>query len=158
MVLLRSQLRAPAVRLSIEGASSSLDVKPIIIACYLAMQGSMRYSLLMEAKNTITQMRRGILEYCIVSLLAENEIYTAELIARLKAANLLVTDGTLYPLLNRLQKAELLQYRWEESESGPPRKYYSLTEVGTAFLNNLDTAWKDITKSVESIRRGNKSE
>lgn len=112
----------------------------------------------MEAKNTITQMRRGILEFCIVSLLADQEIYTADLIKRLKAANLIVTDGTLYPLLNRLQKAQLLQYRWEESESGPPRKYYSLTEIGAVFLEQLDTAWLDITGSVESIRRGNQSE
>ncbi len=112
----------------------------------------------MEAKNTITQMRRGILEFCIVSLLADNEIYTAELINRLKAANLIVTDGTLYPMLNRLQKAQLLQYRWEESESGPPRKYYSLTDAGVVYLSKLDTAWQDMTESVESIRRGNKSE
>jgi PadR family transcriptional regulator PadR len=112
----------------------------------------------MEAKNTISQMRRGILEYCIASLLAEKEVYTAELIERLKAANLIVTDGTLYPLLNRLQKAELLQYRWVESDSGPPRKYYSLTKTGLASLKHLDEAWQDITTSVESIRRGSQSE
>ena len=112
----------------------------------------------MEAKNTISQMRRGILEYCILSLLAENEIYTAELIDRLKAANLLVTDGTLYPMLNRLQKGELLHYRWEESESGPPRKYYSLTESGTDFLQQLDEAWLDINQSVVTIRKGDQSE
>ncbi len=99
-------------------------------------------------------MRRGILEYCIFSLLAEDEIYTAELIDRLKAADLIVTDGTLYPMLNRLQKASLLQYNWVESEAGPPRKYYALTEEGRGFLEKLDTAWQDITKSVESIRRG----
>lgn len=118
----------------------------------------MLYSSAMEAKNTISQMRRGILEFCIVSLLADQEIYTAELISRLKAANLLVTDGTLYPMLNRLQKAELLRYRWEESESGPPRKYYSLTETGVSYLQQLETAWQDITGSVQSILRGNKSE
>ncbi|TQV72016.1 PadR family transcriptional regulator [Aliikangiella marina] len=112
----------------------------------------------MEAKNTITQMRRGILEFCIVSLLADNEIYTAELITRLKAANLIVTEGTLYPMLNRLLKGKLLQYRWEESDSGPPRKYYSLTEEGAAFLAQLDSAWQDITTSVETIRRGEQSE
>jgi len=112
----------------------------------------------MEAKNTISQMRRGILEFCIVSLLAEQEIYTAELINRLKTANLIVTDGTLYPMLNRLQKAQLLQYRWEESDSGPPRKYYSLTETGKTYLNKLDMAWQDMTESVESIREGNHNE
>ena len=112
----------------------------------------------MEAKNTISQMRRGILEFCIVSLLSKQEIYTAELIDRLKAANLIVTDGTLYPLLNRLQKAKLLQYRWEESDSGPPRKYYSLTESGESYLGELNKAWQDITGSVENILRGNQSE
>ncbi|MEM9304420.1 MAG: PadR family transcriptional regulator [Pseudomonadota bacterium] len=109
----------------------------------------------MEAKNTITQMRRGILEFCIVSVLSDQEIYTAELIDRLKSANLIVTDGTLYPLLNRLQKAKLLQYRWEESASGPPRKYYSLTEAGEEFLTQLEAAWQDITESVDSILEGN---
>jgi len=112
----------------------------------------------MKAKNTISQMRRGILEFCIISLLADNEIYTAELIDKLKKANLLVTDGTLYPLLNRLQKSNLLQYRWVESESGPPRKYYSLTEEGCEVLAELDVAWQDINSSVEKIRRGNESE
>jgi PadR family transcriptional regulator PadR len=112
----------------------------------------------MESKNTITQMRRGILEFCIVSLLADNHIYTAELIKRLKAANLIVTDGTLYPLLNRLQKANLLQYKWVESDAGPPRKYYSLTETGKSFLAQLDVAWQDITTSVETIRKGQHNE
>jgi PadR family transcriptional regulator PadR len=112
----------------------------------------------MESKNTIIQMRRGILEFCIVSLLSDNEIYTADLIKRLKAANLIVTDGTLYPLLNRLQKAELLQYRWVESDSGPPRKYYSLTETGKLYLEQLGIAWQDITNSVETIRKGQHSE
>lgn len=88
--------------------------------------------------------------------MADHEVYTAELIDRLKAANLLVTEGTLYPLLNRLQKAGVLQYRWEESESGPPRKYYSLTEVGKDFVADLDGAWKDITGSVKSIRGARK--
>ncbi len=118
----------------------------------------MRYSFTMEAKNTITQMRRGILEFCIVSLLADEKIYTAELIDRLKAANLIVTDGTLYPMLNRLQKGELLEYHWAESESGPPGKYYSLTDKGLTYLNELDKAWQDITSSVQTIRRGNQSE
>ena len=103
-------------------------------------------------------MRRGIVEYCIVSLLADNEIYTAELIDKLKSANLLVTDGTLYPLLNRLQKAELLQYRWVESESGPPRKYYSLTDEGREVLAELNVAWLDIYGSVEKIIKGDECE
>lgn len=108
----------------------------------------------MEADSSISQMRRGILEFCIVSLLAGHEIYTAELITRLKAADLIVTEGTLYPLLNRLQKAELLQYRWVESESGPPRKYYSLTKAGVAYRDRLAGAWQAMTVSVETIRGG----
>lgn len=107
----------------------------------------------MEAKNTISQMRRGILEYCIVRLLSQREIYTADLITLLKEANLIVTDGTLYPLLNRLLKAKLLSYRWEESDSGPPRKYYALTSQGQAYLEQLNEAWESITQSVESIRK-----
>jgi PadR family transcriptional regulator PadR len=121
-----------------------------MVACYILAS--------MEAKNTISQMRRGILEFCIVSVLADQEVYTAELIDSLKSANLIVTDGTLYPMLNRLQKAKLLQYRWEESESGPPRKYYSLTTAGVEYLSKLGTAWKDMTTSVETIRRGIESE
>ena len=121
---------------------------------YLALPGTWQYICPVQAQNTISQMRRGFLEFCIVSLLAKNEVYTAELIDRLKAANLLVTDGTLYPLLNRLQKAGLLRYRWEESESGPPRKYYSLTDAGTEILTELEEAWQDITQSVQSIRSG----
>ena len=112
----------------------------------------------MESKNTISQMRRGILEFCILCVLSEQEVYTSELITRLKQANLIVTDGTLYPLLNRLQKGELLQYRWEESESGPPRKYYSLTQAGQRVSEELAKAWSDITQSVEIIRRGQENE
>ncbi len=112
----------------------------------------------MEAKNTISQMRRGILEFCILNVLADHEVYTAELINKLKTANLIVTDGTLYPMLNRLQKGELLHYRWEESESGPPRKYYSLTDKGTVFLSHLNEAWQDITSSVNTILGENNSE
>lgn len=111
-----------------------------------------------KAKNTILQMRRGILEFCIVKLLKGEEVYTAQLIDQLKAANLLVTEGTLYPLLNRLLKAGLLHYRWEESQFGPPRKYYSLTDEGEGFLNHLDSAWHDIEHSVQIIRRGENRE
>ena len=108
----------------------------------------------MKEQNTISQMRRGILEFCIISLISKGEIYSAELIKSLKAANLLVAEGTLYPLLSRLRKAELLDYRWEESPSGPPRKYYSLTENGKTFLETLDLAWSEIESSVTMIREG----
>lgn len=109
----------------------------------------------MKEQNTISQMRRGILEFCIISLISKGDIYSAELIGSLKSANLLVAEGTLYPLLSRLRKAELLDYRWEESPSGPPRKYYSLTDSGKEFLKSLDTAWSEIELSVTQIREGN---
>ena len=112
----------------------------------------------MDAENSTSQMRRGLLEFCVVALLAEREIYAAELITRLRAAELIVTDGTLYPLLSRLQKGGLLQYNWVESESGPPRKYYSLTPEGKAYLRALDGAWLAMTKSVEMIRGGRDNE
>ena len=109
----------------------------------------------MKEQTTISQMRRGILEFCIISLISKGDIYSAELIDALKSANLLVAEGTLYPLLSRLRKASVLDYRWEESPSGPPRKYYTLTETGKDFLNTLDTAWGEIVTSVTQIREGN---
>ena len=118
----------------------------------------MCYINTVNKQNTITQMRRGILEFCILTLISDGDIYSAELIDRLKKANLLVTEGTLYPLLSRLRKAELLQYRWEESQSGPPRKYYSLTAKGKSFLDSLDKAWKEIEESVQMIRKGKTDE
>ena len=112
----------------------------------------------MKEQNTITQMRRGILEFCIVQLISQGEIYSAELINRLKDAHLIVTEGTLYPLLSRLRKAEILEYRWEESQSGPPRKYYALAEKGKSFLEALDKAWNEIETSVHLIKQGEDNE
>jgi PadR family transcriptional regulator PadR len=88
----------------------------------------------MKVENTKQQMRKGILEFCILSVLKDRDLYASEILERLKEARLLVVEGTLYPLLTRLKNADLLQYRWEESSSGPPRKYYTLTEEGTQFL------------------------
>jgi PadR family transcriptional regulator PadR len=110
----------------------------------------------MNEQSTISQMRRGILEYCILSLISKGDIYSAELIGSLKDAKLLVTEGTLYPLLSRLRKAGLLDYRWEESPYGAPRKYYTLTAKGKDFLILLDGAWNEIEGSVSSIRKGKK--
>ena len=87
----------------------------------------------MKIENTKAQMRKGVLEYCILSILESNEAYPSEIIEKLKEGKLIVVEGTLYPLLTRLKNAGLLKYRWEESKSGPPRKYYSLTEVGRIF-------------------------
>ena len=93
----------------------------------------------MKVENTKQQMRKGILEFCILSVLKDRDLYASEILERLKEARLLVVEGTLYPLLTRLKNADLLQYRWEESSSGPPRKYYTLTEEGTQFLEELKT-------------------
>jgi len=106
-------------------------------------------------ENTKAQMRKGVLEYCILSILKNGEAYPSEIIEKLKAGKLIVVEGTLYPLLTRLKNAGLLTYRWEESKSGPPRKYYSLTPVGENFLKELETTWDDLVKAVQ-LTRNNK--
>jgi PadR family transcriptional regulator PadR len=88
----------------------------------------------MKIENTKAQMRKGVLEYCILSILSDGEAYTSDILVTLKDAKMLVVEGTIYPLLTRLKNAGLLAYRWEESTSGPPRKYYALTETGKLFL------------------------
>ncbi len=112
----------------------------------------------MKIENTQSQMRKGILEYCILSILKNGEAYPSDIIQRLKRAKMIVVEGTLYPLLTRLKNAELLQYRWEKSPSGPPRKYYSLTDKGIAFLIELDRTWKDLAKAVRLTTKTKKDE
>ncbi len=102
----------------------------------------------MKLENTKAQMRKGILEYCILSILKNGEAYPSDIIEKLKKAKMIVVEGTLYPLLTRLKNAELLQYRWEESPSGPPRKYYSLTKNGNDFLQDLHTSWHELSKAL----------
>ena len=102
----------------------------------------------MKIENTTAQMRKGILEFCILSILKNGEAYPSDILSRLKKAKLIVVEGTLYPLLTRLKNAEYLTYRWEESKSGPPRKYYSVTAEGIVFLSELDESWKDLVKAV----------
>ncbi len=97
-------------------------------------------------------MRKGILEYCILSILAKKDLYTSDIIRALKENDLIVVEGTLYPLLTRQKNAGLLQYRWEESTQGPPRKYYALTEMGRTYLNELDDSWDTLINSVKSIK------
>jgi PadR family transcriptional regulator PadR len=101
-----------------------------------------------NVENTKAQMRKGVLEFCILSVLADGEAYPSDIIERLKQTKLIVVEGTLYPLLTRLKNDNLLVYRWEESSSGPPRKYYKLTENGQIVLNELLTAWEELVKSV----------
>ena len=105
----------------------------------------------MKLENTKAQMRKGILEFCILSILNKQEAYPSEIIDALKEGKLIVVEGTLYPLLTRLKNEELLSYRWEESTSGPPRKYYSLTETGKLFLDELMTTWEELNTAVNKI-------
>jgi PadR family transcriptional regulator PadR len=106
----------------------------------------------MNIENAKAQMRKGILEYTILSILSKKDLYTTDIINALKDNDLIVVEGTLYPLLTRQKNAGLLKYRWEESTQGPPRKYYTLTEIGRAYLKELDQSWDALIKSVNSIK------
>lgn len=105
----------------------------------------------MKVENTIIQMRKGILEFCVLYIISEKEVYASDLIEKLKKSKMMVVEGTLYPLLTRLKNAELLEYNWVESQSGPPRKYYKLTSKGKKFLKELTTTWTEISESVHLI-------
>ncbi len=102
--------------------------------------------------NVRAQMRKGILEYCILLILSKNDAYASSLIAELKEAQMIVVEGTLYPLLTRQKNQGLLNYRWEESQQGPPRKYYSLTDKGRKLLGELDASWLEMVNSIEHLR------
>jgi PadR family transcriptional regulator PadR len=104
-------------------------------------------------ENTKAQMRKGVLEFCILSVLSDGDAYPTEIIERMKKAKLVVVEGTLYPLLTRLKNLELLAYRWEESTSGPPRKYYKLTDTGEKFLRELETSWDELVASVDEVTK-----
>ena len=106
----------------------------------------------MDLENTKAQMRKGILEYCILSILSRNSCYASDIIKELKEAKVIVVEGTLYPLLTRQKNAGLLSYRWEESQQGPPRKYYELTTGGHEYLADLDKSWDELVESVNLIR------
>lgn len=105
--------------------------------------------------NTKTQMRRGVLEYCILLILSKGDEYASSIINELKEVNMIVVEGTLYPLLIRQKNLGLLSYRWEESPQGPPRKYYSITDKGREYLEELDAAWNEMISSIDSIRSRN---
>lgn len=108
----------------------------------------------MIAENTQTQMRKGILEYCVLLIISRGEIYASDIISELKQAKLLVVEGTLYPLLTRLKNNGLLAYNWVESTSGPPRKYYVLTEEGIQILKKLDRTWQDLVYAITTSQNG----
>ena len=106
----------------------------------------------MNIENTQAQMRKGILKYCILLIIAQQDAYVPDIISKLKASKMIVVEGTIYPLLTRLKNTGLLSYRWEESQQGPPRKYYSITEQGRDFLKELENSWNELTSAVNSIK------
>ncbi len=108
-------------------------------------------------ENNRTQMRRGVLEYSILLILAAGDEYASSIIQKLKEVNIIVAEGTTYPLLIRLKNLGLLSYRWEESAQGPPRKYYMITEYGRKQLSGLNAAWDELSKGIDSIRNGLKA-
>ncbi len=105
----------------------------------------------MNLENTQVQMRKGILEFCILHIISRGEIYASDMLDELTAAKMIVVEGTLYPLLTRLKNAALLEYKWVESKSGPPRKYYKLTSEGEVFLKTLTHTWEDLQLSTQTI-------
>jgi PadR family transcriptional regulator PadR len=107
----------------------------------------------MNLENTQVQMRKGILEYCILHIISRGEVYASDMLYELTNARMIVVEGTLYPLLTRLKNAGLVEYKWVESKSGPPRKYYTLTDMGNSFLAGLTETWNDLVHSTESITK-----
>jgi len=107
----------------------------------------------MKIENAKAQMRKGVLEYCILLVLSEKPLYASNIIMGLKEAKLIVVEGTLYPLLTRLKNDGLLTYKWEESTQGPPRKYYELTDTGRKFLKELGVSWTELTDAVEKVKQ-----
>jgi PadR family transcriptional regulator, regulatory protein PadR len=105
----------------------------------------------MNIDNTASQMRKGVLEFCILSVIKQGEAYPSDIIDKMKLANFNLLEGTLYPLLTRLKNAEFLTYRWVESNSGPPRKYFSLTDKGAAFYKELEATWNELANAVKAV-------
>ena len=108
-------------------------------------------SIDMDIQNTQSQMRKGVLEFCILSIIQQGEVYPSDIVEKMKAANLHILEGTLYPLLTRLKNAGLLNYRWVESISGPPRKYFVMTEEGKAAFQILLKTWNEMTDAVNQL-------
>ena len=104
-------------------------------------------------ENVRSQMRKGVLEYCILCILNKKEAYASSMIDELKAANMIVVEGTLYPLLIRQKNQGLLSYRWEESTQGPPRKYYVITDKGREQLAGMDAAWNELVETIETLKK-----
>jgi PadR family transcriptional regulator, regulatory protein PadR len=111
----------------------------------------------MKVENTQVQMRKGILEFCILEIISRGEVYASDMLEELTAAKMIVVEGTLYPLLTRLKNASLLDYSWVESTSGPPRKYYTLTATGRDFLEQLRDTWQELVESTDFIIQNKKA-
>ncbi len=107
----------------------------------------------MDIQNTQSQMRKGVLEFCILSIIRQGEVYPSDLVDRMKSANLHILEGTLYPLLTRLKNAGLLTYRWVESNSGPPRKYFVMTDKGLEFYGELERTWQELADAVHALTK-----
>ena len=107
----------------------------------------------MDIQNTQSQMRKGVLEFCILSIIKQGEVYPSDIVEKMRAANLNIFEGTLYPLLTRLKNANLLTYRWVESVSGPPRKYFSMTNEGLIFYEDLERTWKELADAVAELTK-----
>ena len=122
---------------------------------YLALQGTMYYSERMTPEttpdNAKAQMRKGTLEFCVLLIISKGAAYASDILSALKDADLIVVEGTLYPILSRLRSTNLLSYEWQESKSGPPRKYYTLTAKGKSTLKELIASWKDLRTSIDTL-------
>ena len=105
----------------------------------------------MNIENTASQMRKGVLEFCVLSVISKGEAYPSDIIEKMKAANFQLLEGTLYPLLTRLKNAGMVNYRWVESSGGPPRKYFSLTDAGLQFYQELDATWAEMVNAVNAV-------
>ncbi|HRH59021.1 MAG TPA: PadR family transcriptional regulator [Chitinophagaceae bacterium] len=105
----------------------------------------------MDIQNTQSQMRKGVLEFCILSIIRQGEAYPSDIVEKMKSANLNILEGTLYPLLTRLKNSGLLSYRWVESSSGPPRKYFSMTDKGIEFYGDLERTWNELADAVSKL-------
>jgi len=105
----------------------------------------------MNIENTQSQMRKGILEFCILSIIKRGEAYPSDIAEEMKKSGMNILEGTLYPLLTRLKNAEMVTYRWEESSGGPPRKYFSLTPTGQSFYEELHQTWKELSSAVNAL-------
>jgi PadR family transcriptional regulator PadR len=112
----------------------------------------------MDIQNTQSQMRKGVLEFCILSVIRQGEVYPSDIVDKMKGANLNILEGTLYPLLTRLKNAGYLTYRWVESNSGPPRKYFSMTDQGLSFYGELERTWKELADAVHTLTSPNGKE